>query len=84
MQISQQGGLLLVRKATVKGRHHSLSGEDDAADFCIAGKGAAGEGGLGEDSVEVWRSLLETEVVVFVTVCAADLVEVLAFCLLRG
>ncbi len=82
MQVGEQGGHLLVSKATIKGRHHSFAGEYHGLNLGIGCGGAAGEGRLGEETVEVGWDLLQAQVVVPVAVSTPDLVEVLALQLL--
>lgn len=82
MEVGQQVGHLLVRKATIKGRHHSLSDDDDAADLGIRGGFAAGKRRSGEEAVEVGRNLFERQVVVAMAVGAADFIKMLPFRLL--
>jgi len=51
VQVGKQGGHLLVRKATVKGRHHALAGEHHGLNLGIGCRRAAGQGGFGKDGV---------------------------------
>ena len=84
MEVGQQVGHLLVRKATVKGRHVAFAGENDATDLGIGGRNAAGERASVEEAMEVGRDFLEGQVVVAVAVGAAHFVEMLPFRLLRS
>ena len=74
VKVSKQVRHLLVRKATVKGRHHAFAGKDDAADLGVCGRGAAEEGGSAEEAVKIGRNFLEGKVVVAVAVGAANFV----------
>ena len=75
---------MLVGEPAGKGGHHSLPGKDHLRHSGVSSRGSAGQCGAGEDAMEVGRDFLQVQVIILVAVGAADLVEVLPFCFLRG
>ena len=84
VQVSQQSGRLLGRQLESKGRHHSFACLQDALYLGIRCRFTAGQRGMVEDSVQVWRRRPQTQIVVLVAMSAANLVDLLPFRLLRG
>ncbi len=84
MEVSQQRGHLLVVESACKTGHHASTLQDVLPDGLVGGGNATGEGRAGEDAVQIGRDLLEGEVVVLMTMGAANLVEVLPCLLLWG
>lgn len=84
VQVGQKVSHLLVRETAFEGRHHAAAGEYLALYHLIGCRYSAGQGGTAEETVQVWRRRLEAEVVIFMAVGAAHVVEMLPFCLLRG
>ena len=65
-------------------RHHAFARENHAPDFYIRRRRAAGKYAALEYGVQVGRSLLELQIVLFVAVSATHRVEMLACSLLRS
>src|SRR5271157_3603259 len=84
MQVGKQLGHLLVGEAASKSGHHSLPCQDILPHGHVSGWNTAGEGLADKDAMQIRRYLFQRQVVVFVTMGAADLIEVLAFSFLRG
>jgi hypothetical protein len=84
VQVGQQGGHLLVGKATVKGWHHSLTREYDVLNLGIGCGCSAWQSGMHEDTVEIRWSLFQIQVVLIMAMGAANVVKVFAFCLQRS
>jgi hypothetical protein len=84
VEVGEEGLHLVFGEAALEGGHFALAEEDLVADYGVRGGDAAGEFGAGEDGVDIRGWWFEGEVVFFVAVGAADLVEVLAFGLLGG
>jgi len=84
MKVGEQRGHLLLGEAAGKAGHHSVPCQNISPDSRIGGWNSAGQGSAVKDAVQVWRNLLEDQIVVFVAVRAANLVEVLPFSLLRS
>jgi hypothetical protein len=84
MQVSQERGHLFVGKSAGESGHHALACYYHALYLGVAGGNAARQCGCGKHPVKIGRDLLETKVVFFVAMGAADLVQVLPFCLLLG
>jgi hypothetical protein len=83
MKIRQQRTHLLIAEPTGKGRHQLLARKNHLPNLGVCRRRAAWQRRSPEDSMEIGRDLLESQVVVFVAVCAAARVEVLALGLLR-
>lgn len=77
MEIGQQGRHLLIVEATGKARHQSPAVEDIEANGCIGCGNAAGQRLVIENAVKIWRYFLEGEIVVFMAMGTANLVEIL-------
>ena len=84
VQVGQKRCHLILREAACEGGHHSLPLQDDAGNFGIGCGGATREFGVAEEVVEVGRDFLEREIVVAMTVGAADFIQVPAFKFLRS
>ena len=84
MQVSQQSSHLLIGKSSCKARHHASASKHILAHRCIGGWNATWQGLVVEETAEIGRYFLESEIVVLVAVGTSDLVEVLPFCLLWG
>ncbi len=80
----QQSGHLLLGESSGKGGHHSLPFQDVLPHSLIRGRSATGQGLALKNLMQIWRNLLQTKIIIPVAVGAADLVDVLAFDLLRG
>lgn len=84
MQVRKQRGHLCIVEPACKGRHHPLSGKNNAADLRVCCWRSAGEGRPDEDVVQVRRNLLELKIIVPMAVCASHFVQVLTFRFLWG
>ena len=83
MEVSQQRGHLLLVESACESGHHAATLQDILPDGLVGGGDAAGEGRAVKQPVQVGWNLLESEVVVFMAVGAAHLVEMLPCLLLR-
>jgi hypothetical protein len=83
VQIGEQRSHLFVGKATGKGWHHAPTGEHDALDVRVGGWHSAGQIRVIEDVMQVGWGFLERQVIEFVTMSAAHIVEMLPYRLLR-
>lgn len=84
MKVRQKRCNLLFREAAAEAGHHSLPSKNILPYGGVGGRCAAGQGLAVKNAVQVGRNLLERQVVVFVAMCASNLVKMLAFRLLRG
>jgi len=84
VQVGQQRGHLNVVEAAFEGGHHALSIEHDAAYLGIVDGCATGQSRSIEHAMKIGRNLLQCEIVVFMAMSAAHLVEMLPFHLLRA
>ena len=50
----------------------------------IGGRGATGQRGAFEDSMQIGRHFFQAEIIIAMAVCTTHFVEVLPFCLLLG
>jgi hypothetical protein len=82
VEVGQQRAHLLIGETPGESGHHSLARHDDSAHLGVICGSAAGERGRTEDAMEVWRNPFQRKIVVFVTMRAANCVDVLAFQLL--
>ncbi len=83
MKIRQQSTHLLLAEPAGKRRHQPFARQNFLPNLGVCGRRAAWQRRSPEDSMEIGRDLLESEVVVFVAMCAAARVEVFALGLLR-
>ena len=83
VQICEKRVHLLLREAAGEGRHVALASEDGADNLRVGCRRAAGKLAVMEEIVEIGWGRLEGEIVFFVTVLTATLIEMLARGLLR-
>lgn len=83
VKIRQQRFHLRGGKAPRERRHHALALKHRTRQLHISSRGAAGQLGAVEHSVQIWRNCLERQVVVFMAMRAAHLVKMLSLRLLR-
>ena len=77
MQISQQRSHLLIVETTGKAGHQSPAGEYIQSNCGVRCGGATGQSLALENIVQLWRDLLQCQVIVLVAMCAAHLVKML-------
>jgi len=82
MQVSKQSCHLLIVEASGKSRHHSPAGEHILPHRRIGGRYTAGQRFAVKNSMQVRRDFLQRQVILFMTMRAAHLVEMLPFRLL--
>ncbi len=84
MQVSQQGSHLLIGKSSCKAGHHASARKYILAHRCIGSWNATWQGLVVEETTEIGRYFLKSQIVVLMAVGTSNLVEVLPFCLLWG
>ena len=84
VQVGEQCGHLLLSKSAGEAGHQALAVNDLVADYGVGGGDTAGQLRALQDGVNLGRRGLESQIVVFMTMGAADGVKMLALGLLRG
>src|ERR1035437_3951015 len=84
MKVGDERSHLFAGEAAGEAGHHSLPCQHILPHYFVVCWNSAGQRLTVEDAAQVRRGFLERQVVVLVTVGAANLVKVLAFGLLRG
>lgn len=84
MQIRDERRHLLFGEAPVETGHHSPACQYVLPHRDIRGRRAAGQGLALKDAMQIGRNLLQRQIIVFVAMGAADLIQMLARGFLRG
>ena len=84
MQVSQKRRHLFVVEAPCKPRHQSPAHKDILPNRGVRCRNAAGQRLAVKDTVQIGRDFLEGEIIILMAMRAANLIEVLACCLLGG
>lgn len=84
VQPGQQLLHLYRRETAGKWRHQALSLQQDATNLIVRGRSSAGEGLVRKNMMQAGGNLPEAKIVLFVAVCAATVVQVLAGSLVLG
>ena len=84
MQVGEQRRHLRFIKPSGEGRHHAPSSENHASDLRVICRYAARKDLASEHAMQIGRHLLQGEIILVMTMSAADLVQVLPFHLLSG